>query len=260
MFGSRRVARRTPVEARGECPARRRRLHRQRAATRPCCRWRPPAGSAGRGRRAAGGAFLASGSRRLAAGRAGARRLRQRGCRLFPARWTAPDGRARTGQIPVSARSAAGHVVPLWVDAAGSPAGPPLNPVWWRPARPPSAPSGPSASGRAASVVRLKHHCSKSDCPARQFRMTDESVMGLFLVRFPQVCGQAGSAAPLGDPHRARRPETSWAHGLGHVIRRERRVPPAGRGPAPQGAGTDRLRPRAHRQGAHRRQGSGGRP
>ena len=43
------------------------------------------------------------------------------------ARWTAPDGRARTGQIPVSARSAPGHVVPLWVDTAGSPAGPPLN-------------------------------------------------------------------------------------------------------------------------------------
>jgi hypothetical protein len=43
------------------------------------------------------------------------------------ARWTAPDGRARTGQVPVSASPAAGDVVPLWVDAAGSPAGPPLN-------------------------------------------------------------------------------------------------------------------------------------
>ena len=43
------------------------------------------------------------------------------------ARWTAPDGRARTGQIPVSTGMAAGRTVPLWVDAAGSPAGPPLN-------------------------------------------------------------------------------------------------------------------------------------
>jgi hypothetical protein len=39
--------------------------------------------------------------------------------------WTAPDGRARTGQILVSTGMAAGRTVPLWVDAAGSPAGPP---------------------------------------------------------------------------------------------------------------------------------------
>jgi len=43
-----------------------------------------------------------------------------------PARWTAPDGQARTGRIPASTRLAAGHRVPLWVDAAGSPTGPPL--------------------------------------------------------------------------------------------------------------------------------------
>ena len=41
------------------------------------------------------------------------------------ARWTAPDGRQRAGEIPVSGGTAAGRVVPLWVDAAGSPAGPP---------------------------------------------------------------------------------------------------------------------------------------
>jgi hypothetical protein len=40
------------------------------------------------------------------------------------ARWTAPDGRARTGQILVGTGLAAGRTVPLWVDAAGSPAGP----------------------------------------------------------------------------------------------------------------------------------------
>jgi hypothetical protein len=40
------------------------------------------------------------------------------------ARWTAPDGRARTGQILVSTGLAAGRTVPLWVDAAGSPTGP----------------------------------------------------------------------------------------------------------------------------------------
>jgi hypothetical protein len=44
------------------------------------------------------------------------------------ARWTAPDGRARTGEIPLSAALPAGHTVRLWVDTAGSPTGPPLNP------------------------------------------------------------------------------------------------------------------------------------
>jgi hypothetical protein len=43
------------------------------------------------------------------------------------ARWTIPGGRARTGRIPVSAGLAAGRKVWLWVDAAGSPAGPALN-------------------------------------------------------------------------------------------------------------------------------------
>jgi len=43
------------------------------------------------------------------------------------ARWAAPDGRARTGQIPVSAGLAAGRTVWLWVNAAGSPVNAPLN-------------------------------------------------------------------------------------------------------------------------------------
>jgi hypothetical protein len=41
------------------------------------------------------------------------------------ARWAAPDGRVRTGAILVSGRLAAGHTVPLWVDKAGLPTGPP---------------------------------------------------------------------------------------------------------------------------------------
>ena len=44
-----------------------------------------------------------------------------------PARWRGPDGRARTGQIPASAGLAAGQIVRVWVDAAGSPTGPPLS-------------------------------------------------------------------------------------------------------------------------------------
>jgi len=44
---------------------------------------------------------------------------------LVLARWTAPDGRGRTGRIPVGARMAVGGTVRLWVDAAGSPAGSP---------------------------------------------------------------------------------------------------------------------------------------
>jgi hypothetical protein len=47
------------------------------------------------------------------------------GLALAQARWIAPDGRARTGAIPVSAGLAAGHTVRLWVDAAGLPTGPP---------------------------------------------------------------------------------------------------------------------------------------
>ena len=42
-------------------------------------------------------------------------------------RWTTPDGRARTGRIPVSADMAAGRTVRLWVDSAGSLTGIPLN-------------------------------------------------------------------------------------------------------------------------------------
>ena len=44
---------------------------------------------------------------------------------LVQAWWTAPDGRARAGSIPVSAGMTAGHTVSLWVDAAGLPTGPP---------------------------------------------------------------------------------------------------------------------------------------
>jgi hypothetical protein len=43
------------------------------------------------------------------------------------ARWATPDGRARTGRIPVSADMLASRTVPLWVDSAGSPTGSPLN-------------------------------------------------------------------------------------------------------------------------------------
>lgn len=43
------------------------------------------------------------------------------------ARWAAPDGRARTGEIPVSNALTADHTVRLWVDTAGSPTGPPVN-------------------------------------------------------------------------------------------------------------------------------------
>ncbi len=49
------------------------------------------------------------------------------GYSLVLARWTTPDGRARTGRIPVSNSMAAGRTVRLWVNAAGSPAGPAPN-------------------------------------------------------------------------------------------------------------------------------------
>jgi hypothetical protein len=43
------------------------------------------------------------------------------------ARWTAPDGAARTGWVPAPAGAPAGTTVRVWVDAAGRPAEPPLR-------------------------------------------------------------------------------------------------------------------------------------
>jgi hypothetical protein len=47
------------------------------------------------------------------------------GASWVPARWTAPGGKARAGRIPVGVAVAAGQRVRLWVDAAGTPTGPP---------------------------------------------------------------------------------------------------------------------------------------
>lgn len=44
-----------------------------------------------------------------------------------PARWTAPDGQVRAGNIPVAVGLAAGRRVPLWVDGRGTPTDPPLT-------------------------------------------------------------------------------------------------------------------------------------
>jgi hypothetical protein len=45
-----------------------------------------------------------------------------------PARWTAPDGRRRTGTIPAPVAAPAGGTVMVWVDEAGQLTGPPLRP------------------------------------------------------------------------------------------------------------------------------------
>jgi hypothetical protein len=44
-----------------------------------------------------------------------------------PAKWTAPDGRPRTGEIDVITGLAKGQTVPIWVNPAGLPTGPPLT-------------------------------------------------------------------------------------------------------------------------------------
>lgn len=44
-----------------------------------------------------------------------------------PAKWTAPDGRPRTGEIDVTTGLAKGQAVPIWVTPAGFPTGPPLT-------------------------------------------------------------------------------------------------------------------------------------
>ena len=45
----------------------------------------------------------------------------------IPARWTAPDGRSRTGEIDVATGVTKGQTLPIWVDQAGFPTGPPLT-------------------------------------------------------------------------------------------------------------------------------------
>ncbi|HTQ90105.1 MAG TPA: hypothetical protein VMK84_11485 [Streptosporangiaceae bacterium] len=47
--------------------------------------------------------------------------------RAFDARWRAPDGRLRTGELFVPPGAAAGSTVPVWVDRSGRLAGPPLG-------------------------------------------------------------------------------------------------------------------------------------
>jgi len=44
-----------------------------------------------------------------------------------PARWTAPDGTARTGDVPAPASAQAGRTVRIWVDQSGALTGPPLR-------------------------------------------------------------------------------------------------------------------------------------
>jgi hypothetical protein len=43
------------------------------------------------------------------------------------ARWVAPDGRMRTGDVPAPVDSQAGRTVRIWVNAAGWPSDPPLH-------------------------------------------------------------------------------------------------------------------------------------
>jgi hypothetical protein len=47
------------------------------------------------------------------------------GYSLVVVKWTAPDGKARAGEIPVSAAVTVGQTVRLWVNAAGTPTDPP---------------------------------------------------------------------------------------------------------------------------------------
>jgi len=44
-----------------------------------------------------------------------------------PARWRAPDRRWRTGTVPAPSGARAGHMVAVWVNAAGWPTGPPVT-------------------------------------------------------------------------------------------------------------------------------------
>jgi hypothetical protein len=43
------------------------------------------------------------------------------------ARWTAPDGSPRTGQVAVNRGARAGSTVPVWTSDSGRPTSPPLR-------------------------------------------------------------------------------------------------------------------------------------
>jgi len=46
---------------------------------------------------------------------------------VVQARWWAPDGRVRTGELSVTADVAAGHTMRIWIDRSGRLTGPPLS-------------------------------------------------------------------------------------------------------------------------------------
>jgi hypothetical protein len=46
---------------------------------------------------------------------------------LVPARWTAPDGTSRTGEVHAPANAVAGSTVPVWIDRSGRPVASPLQ-------------------------------------------------------------------------------------------------------------------------------------
>lgn len=47
----------------------------------------------------------------------------------IPGRWHGPDGRDRTGNVPAEPGTAAGSIVPIWVDGDGMITPPPMTPV-----------------------------------------------------------------------------------------------------------------------------------
>ena len=47
------------------------------------------------------------------------------GYSLVVVKWTAPDGKFRAGEVPVSAAVTVGQTIRLWVNAAGTPTDPP---------------------------------------------------------------------------------------------------------------------------------------
>jgi hypothetical protein len=61
--------------------------------------------------------------------------------------WRAPDGTRRTGTVPAPSDARAGETVMVWVDAAGWPAGPPLQPYQVRGQAVLAATSAPVALG-----------------------------------------------------------------------------------------------------------------
>ena len=72
-----------------------------------------------------------------------------------PARWTAPDGTPRTGDVPAPATARAGSTMRIWVDQSGAQTGPPLRAEQATGQAALASRAGPGRAGHGAALRRI---------------------------------------------------------------------------------------------------------